>query len=156
MAGLSVGGSVFAAASKWLDSVAVRDGTEYSYQPGQHSSNTMTSGPHCSAASAWWSSERDNPMLTGGMSYLMNHLPENRLPNVYYWSCAARRLRRTRNGRLVGHLEPQDVRFAGSHPGSYDRRLCQRQLVAGEGRLGQEWRSSHDDQPFRPDVGNQH
>ena len=27
-------------------------------------------------------------MLTGGMSYLMNHLPDERLPNVYYWFCA--------------------------------------------------------------------
>ena len=35
MAGLNVGGSVFSGTSKWLDSVAVHDGTEYAYQPGQ-------------------------------------------------------------------------------------------------------------------------
>ena len=29
--------------------------------------------------------KRDNPMLTGGMKYLMNHLPDEKLPNIYYW-----------------------------------------------------------------------
>ncbi len=43
MAGLNVGGSAFANTSKWLDSVAVHDGAEYAYQPGNPSSNTMTS-----------------------------------------------------------------------------------------------------------------
>src|SRR5208337_199370 len=49
MAGLNIGGpsgsagSAFSGTSKWLDSVAVHDGTEYSYQPGNPSSNTMTS-----------------------------------------------------------------------------------------------------------------
>ncbi len=34
MAGLSFSPGVFQQTSKWLDSVAVHDGTEYSYQPG--------------------------------------------------------------------------------------------------------------------------
>ena len=43
MADLNVGGSAFSAAGKWLDGVAVHDGAEYAYQPGQGSSSTMTS-----------------------------------------------------------------------------------------------------------------
>jgi hypothetical protein len=83
MAGLNVSGSVFSGTSKWLDSVAVHDGTEYSYQPGNPSSNTMTSvGLLCRQ---YLGAKRDNPMLTGGMSYLMAHLPDDTLPNIYYW-----------------------------------------------------------------------
>ena len=29
--------------------------------------------------------KRDNPMLTGGVKYLMDHLPDESLPNIYYW-----------------------------------------------------------------------
>ncbi len=29
--------------------------------------------------------QRDNPMLTGGMKYLMGHLPDENFPNIYYW-----------------------------------------------------------------------
>ena len=83
MAGLNVGGSVFANTSKWLDSVAVHDGTEYAYQPGNPSSNTMTSvGLLCRQ---YLGAKRDNPMLTGGMAYLLAHLPDEGFPNVYYW-----------------------------------------------------------------------
>ncbi len=43
MAGLSIPSEAFHQTSKWLDSVAVHDGTEYSYQPGVAPVNTMTS-----------------------------------------------------------------------------------------------------------------
>ncbi len=43
MAGLNIGGgAVRAGARKWLDSAAINNGSEYSYQPGNPSSNTMT------------------------------------------------------------------------------------------------------------------
>ena len=29
--------------------------------------------------------KRDNPMLAGGMKYLMNDLPDETFPNIYYW-----------------------------------------------------------------------
>ena len=68
LAGLDVGGasgSAFSGATKWLDSVALHDGTEYSYQPSQSSSNTMTSvGLLCRQ---YLGAKRDNPMLIGGM-----------------------------------------------------------------------------------------
>jgi hypothetical protein len=82
MAGLSVGGSAFSGASKWLDSVAVHDGTEYGYTPGG-SSPTMTAvGLLCRQ---YLGAKRDNPMLTGGMAYIMNHLPDEGFSNIYYW-----------------------------------------------------------------------
>jgi len=83
IAGLNVGGSVFSGTSKWLDAVAVRDGAEYAYQPGAGPSPTMTSvGLLCRQ---YLGAKRDNPMLTGGMSYLLSHLPDEGFPNVYYW-----------------------------------------------------------------------
>ena len=83
MAGLNVGGSVFSGTSKWLDAVAVRDGAEYAYQPGAGPSPAMTSvGLLCRQ---YLGAKRNNPMLTGGMSYLLNHLPDEGFPNVYYW-----------------------------------------------------------------------
>ena len=83
MAGLNVGGSVFSGTSKWLDLVAVHDGTEYGYQPGTGASSTMTSvGLLCRQ---YLGAKRDNPMLIGGMSYLLNHLPDEGFPNIYYW-----------------------------------------------------------------------
>ncbi len=83
LAGLAVGGSAFSGTSKWLDSVAVHDGTEYAYQPGQGPSATMTSvGLLCRQ---YLGAKRDNPMLTGGMSYLLKHLPDEEFPNIYYW-----------------------------------------------------------------------
>ena len=29
--------------------------------------------------------KRDDPMLVGGTAYLMQHLPDEKSPNVYYW-----------------------------------------------------------------------
>lgn len=84
MAKLDVGGSVFSGTSKWLDSVAVHDGTEYAYQPLQGPSPAMTSvGLLCRQ---YLGAKRDNPMLTGGMAYLLQHLPDEGVsPNIYYW-----------------------------------------------------------------------
>ena len=83
MAGLKVDGSVITNARKYLDSVALRDGTEYAYQPGVASSPAMTAvGLLCRQ---YLGARRDNPMLVGGMAYLLNHLPDEKSPNIYYW-----------------------------------------------------------------------
>ena len=84
MAGLDVGGSVFSGASKWLDLVSVNNGSEYCYQENMNPTPTMTSvGLLCRQ---YLGAKRNNPMLTGGMTYLMNHLPDERdFTNVYYW-----------------------------------------------------------------------
>jgi hypothetical protein len=83
MAGLSVGGSAFSGTSKWLDEVALHDGAEYSYQPGQGSSPAMTSvGLLCRQ---YLGAKPDSAMLTGGIAYLKNHMPDEGFKNVYYW-----------------------------------------------------------------------
>ncbi|MEI8372032.1 MAG: prenyltransferase/squalene oxidase repeat-containing protein [Planctomycetota bacterium] len=83
MAGLNVGGSAFSDTGKWLDLVAVHDGAEYSYQPGGGPSPTMTSvGLLCRQ---YLGTKRNNPMLIGGMDYLLKHLPDKDFSNIYYW-----------------------------------------------------------------------
>jgi hypothetical protein len=83
MAGLEVGGSAFSGTSKWLDSVATRDGIEYGYQPGTGPSPTMTSvGLLCRQ---YLGAKRDDPRLVGGMGYLLHHLPDESFSNIYYW-----------------------------------------------------------------------
>ena len=83
MAGLNVARDVFVNAGKFLDSVAIRDGTEYGYQPEVASSPTMTAVGLLGRQ--YLGAKRENPMLTGGMKYLMNHLPDEKVSNVYYW-----------------------------------------------------------------------
>jgi hypothetical protein len=83
MAGLNVGGSVFTNTSKWLDLVASHDGTQYSYVPNQAGTPTMSSvGLLCRQ---YLGAKRDNPMISGGMQYLMKNLPDEVFPNIYYW-----------------------------------------------------------------------
>jgi hypothetical protein len=84
MAGLNVGGdAVRVGARKWLDLAAINDGIEYCYQPGNPSSNTMTAvGLLCRQHLG---AKRDDPMLAGGVKYLLGHLPDEAIPNIYYW-----------------------------------------------------------------------
>ena len=83
MAGLNVGGPVFSGVSKWLDSVAVNDGTQYAYQPGQAPLKTMTSaGLLCRQ---YLGAKRDNRMIADGTDYLMQNMPDETFPNIYYW-----------------------------------------------------------------------
>ena len=64
---------MFPDTSKWLDAVAISDGTQYAYQPGQGSSPAMTSvGLLCRQ----YLGASEDPMLAGGMAYLMQHLPD--------------------------------------------------------------------------------
>lgn len=91
MAGLSFSGEAFNQVSKWLDSVAVHDGTEYCYQPGKGPMPTMTSvGLLCRQ---YLGAHRDNPMLVGGEDYLMKHLPDENETNIYYWYYATQVMR---------------------------------------------------------------
>ena len=147
-------GSVFSGTSKWLDSVAVHDGTEYSYQPGQAPVNTMTSvGLLCRQ---YLGAKRDNPMLTGGMAYLMNHLPDEGFSNVYYWYYATQvmhNMSRT-NGPQWDTWNRKMRELLVQHAGPQYRRVRQRKLGAGEGRLGPARRSPHADRPFHPDPGS--
>jgi hypothetical protein len=66
-----------------LDSVAIHGGAEYGYQPGMPSSPTMTAVGLLGRQ--FLGAKHDSTMLTGGEKYLMNHLPDDKLSNVYYW-----------------------------------------------------------------------
>lgn len=71
--------------------MAVHDGTEYSYQPGVAPVNTMTSvGLLCRQ---YLGAKQDNPMLVGGVDFLMKNLPELNEKNIYYWYYATQVLR---------------------------------------------------------------
>jgi hypothetical protein len=83
MAGLNVGGNVFPLAEKFLDSVAIHDGTEYCYQPGVGSSPSMTA--EGLLGRAYLGATNNSRMLTGGVKYLMSHSPDEKLLNIYYW-----------------------------------------------------------------------
>jgi hypothetical protein len=83
LAGLEVGDEVFKNAGKFLDSVAIHNGTEYGYQPGMGSQDTMTAVGLLGRQ--YLGAKRDSPMLAGGMKYLMNHLPDEEHYNLYYW-----------------------------------------------------------------------
>jgi hypothetical protein len=88
IAGLGVGGSIFAGTSKWLDSVQSGPyNSLYAYQPGQGHSNTMTSvGLLCRQ---YLGAKRADPMMTEGTKYLLGNLPDAQMPNIYYWYYAS-------------------------------------------------------------------
>ena len=97
--------------------------------------------------------KRDNPMLTGGMAYLMNHLPDEGSPNIYYWYYATQVMHNmsgyewdTWNRKMRDLLVHTQVRNVDE---------CANGSWAPEkDAWGKQWRSSHDDQPFGPDPGN--
>jgi hypothetical protein len=73
-AGLKVNGPALNGASGWLNSVAANRGTGYAYMPGQRPAPSMTAaGLVCRQ---YLGAKRDDPMLTGGMQYLLKHLPD--------------------------------------------------------------------------------
>jgi hypothetical protein len=83
MAGLDIGQDALANARKFLDSVAIRDGTEYGYQPGTGPSSTMTAVGLLGRQ--YLGAKPTSTMLTGGTKYLMKNVPDEALRNVYYW-----------------------------------------------------------------------
>ena len=88
MAGLQVGDSTFGGASKWFDSVQTGPNNSlYCYQPGRDYSNTMTAaGLLCRQ---YLGVKRADPMMQQGTKYLLAHLPDTQLPNIYYWYYAS-------------------------------------------------------------------
>jgi hypothetical protein len=83
MSGLDVADSAFAAAGKWLESVALNHGAEFSLAPG------LGSSPEATAAGLlcrqYLGANRSDPGLTGGMNYMLQHLPDDTSPNIRYW-----------------------------------------------------------------------
>jgi hypothetical protein len=84
MAGLNVGKSNFDWAGKFLDSVAKGyHGGQFAYQPGQETTPTMTSvGLLCRQ---YLGAKRNDPVMSDGTEYLLSHLPDAGMHNLYYW-----------------------------------------------------------------------
>ena len=85
MAGLDVGGSYgLEAVGKWFDLVkSGPNNSNFSYQPSGGATPPMTSvGLLCRQ---YLGTKRDDPMMVDGVKYLMGHMPDEKLHNVYYW-----------------------------------------------------------------------
>ena len=60
--------------------------------------------------------KRDNPMLVGGMDYLMKNLPDESNKNVYYWYYATQVMRNMNNYEWdQWNRKMRDI--AGTHAG---------------------------------------
>lgn len=79
-----IGIDVMAKANDYLDSVAHKDGSQYSYMPRNAPTHVMTAeGLLCRMYLGWTKSD---PGLVRGVEYLnANHLPSNNQPDFYYW-----------------------------------------------------------------------
>jgi hypothetical protein len=82
-AGIRIPPNVFSSASKFLDSVSSDNGAKYCYQPGVPAMPPMTAIGLLSRQ--YLGAKHDNPMLTGGVKYLMEFLPDEEARNIYYW-----------------------------------------------------------------------
>jgi hypothetical protein len=84
MAGLVVSPAVMAGARQFLKSVASGYHDEqFAYLPRQNPSETMTSvGLLCSQ---YLGAKRNDPQITEGVTYLIDHLPDDQQRNIYYW-----------------------------------------------------------------------
>jgi hypothetical protein len=125
MSGLTVPGDTFKGAKKFLDSVAVHNGIEYSYQPGAAAMPGMTAVGLL--ARQYLGAEHDSPMLAGGAKYLAKHLPDEETSNIYYWYYATQVLHNmpgkdweTWNGKMRDLLVRTQVRDDTCAKGSWD------------------------------------
>jgi hypothetical protein len=84
MAGLDVGESAIAGARKWLKATSEgKYGGQFAYQPGTGATPSMTSvGLLCTQ---YLGANREAASIQEGMGYLLNHLPNPKQPNCYYW-----------------------------------------------------------------------
>jgi hypothetical protein len=96
MAGLSVNPAALDATKKYLQTVAVgaangassgAGGGEFAYQPDGAPSPTMSAvGLLCNQ---YLHAGKTDPVIVGGVRYLMANLPDADSPNVYYWYYAS-------------------------------------------------------------------
>ncbi len=96
MAGLSVNPASLDATKKWLQSVSVGAGNggssgaasgEFAYQPDGAPSPTMSAvGLLCNQ---YLHAGKTDPVIVGGVRYLMANPPDAAAPNVYYWYYAS-------------------------------------------------------------------
>jgi prenyltransferase beta subunit len=84
MAGLEVPSQTLDNVSKFIDSVALQDGTRYVYQPGETIRDPAITAEAllCRQYLGW---KRDNPRLKRGVEYLLANPMTKDTQNVYYW-----------------------------------------------------------------------
>jgi hypothetical protein len=84
MAGLKVNPNAMQNSRKYLNSVARGNyKSEFSYTPGGNSTFTMTSVGLLT--SQYLGAKRDDPVIVGGVEYLMKRKPHINNRNTYYW-----------------------------------------------------------------------
>lgn len=82
MSGLSVSSQTIAGDRRFLKSVSNGKG-QFVYMPDSHSSPaTCAVGLLCTQ---YLGAPRQDPEISGGMTYLMEHMPELRKRDIYYW-----------------------------------------------------------------------
>ena len=71
-------------ADKWLDLVKTGpNDSQFQYQPGTGATPTMTAVGLLGRQ--YLHAKRDDPLMTDGVKYLMNNLPDMKMHNIYYW-----------------------------------------------------------------------
>ena len=82
MAGLAVDAAVLDRARAYLRTVGTGGGG-FSYTAGGGIKNSMTAVGVLTAQ--YLGATRDDPLIRDGVAYLMNHLPDTREADIYYW-----------------------------------------------------------------------
>ena len=87
LAGLNVGETAHSPlelAAKWLDLVKTGpNDSQFQYQPGCGATPSMTAVGLLGRQ--YLHAKRDDPLMTDGVKYLMNNMPDMKCRNIYYW-----------------------------------------------------------------------
>jgi hypothetical protein len=71
-------------AAKWLDLVKTGPhDSQFQYQPGCGATPSMTAVGLLGRQ--YLHAKRDDPLMTDGVKYLMNNMPDMKCRNIYYW-----------------------------------------------------------------------
>ena len=125
---------------------------EFSYLPEGRPTPTMT-------AVALLCNQRlhvdhADPVIAGGVKYLMANQPDTAKHNIYYWYYATQAMH-NREDKDWDAWNRKNAPDSARRPSS--RRLCRGKLGSGsteQRRLGANGRTNHDDQPQLLDVGS--
>ncbi len=140
MAGLEVPRKTLENASRFLDSVAEKDGARYVYERGHSPTRAMTAeGLLCRQYLGW---KRNNPSLLDGVAWLSQ--PENQLSytdgrDVYYWYYATQLMHHMEGepwekwNRVMCQTVPKAQVQKGREKGSWDPREPTSDMWANEG-----------------------
>jgi len=145
MAGLKVNPAAFDGTKKWLKAVSTASGAngssfaasgQFAYQPDGSPSPTMSAvGLLCNQ---YLNAGKTDPVIVGGVRYLMANLPDAGSPNIYYWYYAS-----------------QVMHNMDDHDWDVWNRKMRKILVESQSRLGCSAGSWDPDKPNRDAWGAQ-